>query len=348
MNNKDKISFFSQGSYGCVSYPAIKCNMKTQTKKNISKLVKNDFFSKNELNIGKLLNKIVKKENIEKANIFLFYNKYCKIQETKLKKDYKSFYEKCDLLDKKKIATNKSKYLVMYSKYIESKEIYVYLNDSITWTKIFLFYKFMLKSLHILIKYKIVHCDLSQKNILISNKETFHIIDFGLSFYYKKCFKKNKQLNMKYLKLLFIYYPKHIFWSFEYHLICFLLHENIIPDKNILRKLANELYLNNNIFNLLYKKELEHFINKSIDFYYNIINEYQNIETLIEVLINESYYTWDLYSLSLLCLTKIYKYNMENEEPSFILLLKQSIDYDFNKRPQIHEHIDRFYDILKY
>ena len=49
---KEKPSFFSQGSYGCTTFPPITCKTVNPHVRNISKVVKNDFFSNLTFYIG--------------------------------------------------------------------------------------------------------------------------------------------------------------------------------------------------------------------------------------------------------------------------------------------------------
>ena len=72
-------SFFSQGSYGCVSHPPIKCptSRKGENKtenKMVSKLVRNDVFAKNELHMGMKLKEILKNHNRE-------YTTFCEVNK---------------------------------------------------------------------------------------------------------------------------------------------------------------------------------------------------------------------------------------------------------------------------
>ena len=49
----------SQGGYGCVYHPALTCTGKTTTsKKSVSKLQRKDWAARNEIHIGKLVQKI--------------------------------------------------------------------------------------------------------------------------------------------------------------------------------------------------------------------------------------------------------------------------------------------------
>ena len=49
----------SQGGYGCVYHPALSCSGKAESsKKSVSKLQRNDWAAKNEIEIGKIVKKI--------------------------------------------------------------------------------------------------------------------------------------------------------------------------------------------------------------------------------------------------------------------------------------------------
>ena len=81
---KREETFFSQGTYGCVNFPPIKCKGIKVPKKTISKLGICDFFSKNELFIGKLLKQIENvNKNVKSSKIFVYYNNSCNIKKKK-------------------------------------------------------------------------------------------------------------------------------------------------------------------------------------------------------------------------------------------------------------------------
>ena len=53
------VKLISQGGFGCVFYPSIQCDKKSPSnKKMVSKIQKNNAFSKKEIDIGELIMKI--------------------------------------------------------------------------------------------------------------------------------------------------------------------------------------------------------------------------------------------------------------------------------------------------
>ena len=171
---KDKESFYSSGSYGCVFYPKVNCTSKNIKNKNmISKVSLLDFYSKNEYNISN----IIKSIKINNDNTpFIYVEQKCLLKKKQISNLNKKF--DCAIFKKKRKI---KKYVIFYLKYIKSDEVSNYFSENFSLTNFFNFYIFVLKYINILNINNIIHKDLHFGNVLIDNNNDFHIIDFGLS-----------------------------------------------------------------------------------------------------------------------------------------------------------------------
>lgn len=347
-------TFFSQGTYGCVNFPPIKCKGIKVPKKTISKLGICDFFSKNELFIGKLLKQIENvNKNVKSSKIFVYYNNSCNIKKKKIE-PYKDFYDKCNLLHTKK---SKKNFTLLYGPYVpHSIQLSKYLNTNFSWNKIFLFYNFALKVCRILKYYKIIHYDIKSSNILVSNHQinehgivsnepSFHLIDFGMSISIDKALL-NGSLNLKYLHHFLFFSPSFNYWSIEHHILSYYIDYNMELSleklNEIISKLCNNNYVLEEVTNMKeYKIEI-------FEFYKKKLIQQMSIKERIEELFLSSYETWDMYSMCYLCLSCIYKNKLSQDIQcsSFIDILQKGIHYDYKQRPSISEHIDKFEGFL--
>ena len=172
--------YLNEGSYGCVIKPGIKC------KKNIKKNTVSKFFSNKkawlyEINNNKIINKILKKENIVKLI------DYC----SKIKKE-KILIQKCKSINMKK------KYL--YNIIYEYAGIDLFNLKNIKFKKIFLKFNIILETIKLLSDNNYIHFDVRLPNI-VYNKNKLKLIDYGLM-------KNKKEINklIKKIKKYKIYY----------------------------------------------------------------------------------------------------------------------------------------------
>ena len=136
----------SQGGFGCIYYPGIKCNSKREDNKNVvTKLQKNDESSKNEINIGEII------MNIEDYQLyFLPVIGSCPINLGSINK---SLLEQCDIVNKDK---DEQKYILMEIPYVKNKSFYTILIDMYSSKKHIIVglienYSYLLDSINILL-----------------------------------------------------------------------------------------------------------------------------------------------------------------------------------------------------
>lgn len=360
-------SFFSQGSYGCVSHPPIKCptSRKGEDKmenkmenKMVSKLVRNDAFSKNELHMGMKLKEILNQEGekLQKKKAtsppsFLFYTKSCDIHGDELNdRDYK----KCNIVKKENTL---SSYVILYGEYVRSMTLSQWFSSTASLEKLYDFFMFSLKILRIFRKHKIIHKDLKENNIVVTKDNTFHVVDFGNSMDVEKYVNDHGKFVFKdrltELHPFFVYAPYHHYWSPEYHLICYLFRcirkKQTIQDEQ-LREMCGRITKDNIIYNTE-KEELEgkeniyaYFTKKCASLKkmrnYNEKKYVKCIEHLCKV----SYVSWDSYAICYTCLRLLHRSNQSNI-PMMKLLL-DGLHYDCHKRLKLNTLIKRFHTYL--
>ena len=306
-------NFLNSGEYGCVFNPAYNCDgKKTKNNKYITKLVQKDFFSKTEYDVGKLMSNkegfspIIKRCNI--SNELLkesSMSKHCKVNRIK---KYKKDYE------------------LLYSKFIKSIKLSTFLNNTLSKYDILKSYIVLCKRIEVMIETGVIHHDLHFGNILYDGSDMY-IIDFGLSLI-KKSFLINKQINMTYLKkAIFEYSPTWNYWSIDFHLLCFIVHNQQMITMEIIEHTIN-YYLNHHIINKIkggysffYKQYAINYFKKYID---------QPIDYVIKELLNTSE-TWDYYKIAIHYI-EIY-YDILMKTPQFLIILLLLIHPNPEYRP---------------
>ena len=315
-------NLLASGVYGCVFNPAYHCNGKvTHKKKLVSKLTKDDFTSRTEIDIS---NRVKNIPNYK--NYFVVIESSCPVIRKNMKKS--SMMSQCDIM--KKNTEIKNKYVLLYANFISSIELADYLetNKSISIYEIMHIFIDIRNRIDMLSKYKIVHNDLHFGNILRS-KETgnIYIIDFGLSicteYYYK-----DGELDYNYLKeVIFNYSPSWNWWTMEYHLLGYLIHIGELTDK-IIRDTAREYMDNHRVIPQISSEFAKEFENKLIQYFlkYSKMEREESIKELLSFS-----HTWDYYKTALHFLKTMKSYNLNNE--LFKMFLITLISPNPEKRP---------------
>ena len=328
----------SQGGFGCVYYPGIRCDGKTDSRKNmVTKLQKRDFNADNEIKIGKLVRKI--------PNYRLFYLPVIKSCPVSLREIDKSVVSECKIVS----ASDKLKYVVMEIPYVSNAPFFSILSDvSVGKRRLILSitesFRFLLDAIDYLLDDGIVHFDLKGENILyntISNEP--QIIDFGISIPIERIKTRNIR------EYFYVYGPDYYVWPLEVHVINFLLHEtkSVLTSKDassiatLYAKSNRALNIFSPSFKKMYlddcKKVTERYVGKPRD---------DTIAMLIGM-----YKTWDNYALSVMYL-KSFKYLFSegfHRNPMIIhfsQILLLNISPDFYKRLSIDETKKKFNDIF--
>jgi tRNA A-37 threonylcarbamoyl transferase component Bud32 len=320
-------NLLASGVYGCVFIPAYKCNGRIVNKKKkiVSKLTKDDFTSRTEIDIS---NRVKGIPNYR--NYFIVVESSCPIKRKNMRKS--SMIEQCDLM--KKNTELKHSYVLLYSNYIKSLELADYLetNNSITIYDIMKIFIDIRERVDMMTKYKIVHNDLHFGNILRS-KETgnIYIIDFGLSICTENYYK-NGELDYHYLKdVIFNYSPSWNWWTLEYHLLGYLIHVGELSDKTI-RDTVREYMDNHRIIPQISPEFGKEFERRSIQYFlkYSKMGREETIKELLSFS-----HTWDYYKIALHFLKTLQVYHFNNDTLKMFLI--NLINPNPEKRPSMLE-----------
>ena len=312
----------SEGGFGCVFNPSMRCDGEVESEKFVSKIQRRDNSAKNEIEIGKILSSIA-----EYKNHFAPVISYCNIGIGEIKDKEK---EKCMLFKKKK--TNK--YLMMKLDYIEGMEFLQYMvknaNSVQIINNIINSFNNLLRSISLLVNKKIVHYDLKGSNILYSTRKKIPlIIDFGLSINMNNIDK----IDLK--QIFYTYAPQYYVWPLEVHYLGLLFNVNKEPNEAELRNLV-KVYVENNKgintnFSPSFLKSYEKICLEQLKIYNQM-----RFDERVKYLMN-FWNTWDNYALSITYLRFLKYLALEGfYENSFIKfmgkLLLQNIHPNPNKR----------------
>lgn len=214
--NKEQI-FLGEGSYGCVIKPGYNCNGdKNNIKNSVTKLTEINFSSKNELIVSKQI-KTIKHNNkkIYKKHFAPIFD-YCIIEFNKLSKldinKCENFLDNINYssYDKEYSKFIKNKFYIFYVRYIYgAKTIHKYLDVISNYNELYKNYistfHYLLISIMLMQKNKIVHNDLFDRNIIFDKKLNVPIvIDFGLSYQISRLYNINgTKLNLKMIHKFF-------------------------------------------------------------------------------------------------------------------------------------------------
>jgi serine/threonine protein kinase len=328
----------SQGAFGCVYYPGIRCDGKTDSRKNVvTKLQKRDFNADNEIKIGKLVRKI--------PNYRLFYLPVIKSCPVNLREIDNSIVSKCEIVSK----SDKLKYVLMEIPYVSNSPFFDILTDVTVGKKRLILsmtesFRFLLDAIGYLLDIGVVHFDIKGENILyntISNEP--QLIDFGISIPINEISTKNMK------DYFYIYAPEYYVWPLEVHIANFLLHETkselTSKEASSIAALYTESNSALNVFSPGFKKMYLGSCKRVAERYVGKPRK-ETISALIAM-----HKTWDNYALSVMYL-KSFKYLFSegfHRNPMIIhfsQILLLNISPDFNKRLDIEETKKKFNDIF--
>lgn len=336
----------AEGGYGCVFHPEINCKgEETTNKKYISKVQQDDFSAKNETDIGKTLYDMYKSDPAKPLEVnFAPVISSCPINVRKISAPD---INNCSVINK--VIDHTTNFVIMKIRYIDMKDFDKYVIENAD-ANLIIFtllssYNHLLKSIDLLIKAKVTHLDLKGQNIVFDTKNaTPIIIDFGLSMpLYKK---------IELSDYFYIYEPGYYTWPVEVHYINLVLHQEDEPNDHDLKDLADRYVKANSAlhpFSPAFKKKYTDLIFKTLK-KYNEVNK----DNITDKIIQESWKTWDNYSLSIIYLKFINfiartqdNEMLNNNLINFIVKLNlQNIHPDYTKRLTISETQRQFNTFL--
>ena len=317
VKNRPAISrVINQGGFGCIFYPSLPCKKETKRNSNassseyVSKLVKNNFSSENEIRIGKIIQGI--------PFYSLYYVPVIQSCAASLAKVNEREIKNCSIISGKSSSTSTAttattatnagskKFILLKMKYVENIKFTKYLlsisNKKHILNTLFDTYSYFLFSLEQLMKNGIVHYDFKWDNAVIDLKTELPVIlDFGISIPINLLLDLDKDQDdtdtyEAYRDYFYIYFPEYSLWCIEIHLINYVLnkHSRITPES--LQGTIETYVDSNDAFTILspefidrYKKlcysTMERFINQSRKYVIGECLKYWN--------------TWDNYALSI-------------------------------------------------
>ena len=204
---------------------------------------------------------------------------------------------------------------------------------------IFDMYERVIDSIQILIKYKLVHYDLKENNILIENTQQLpYIIDFGLSIdvarliehpwsdkqeetsktgtaaganttidsevLYRANSSKIFQHNYLWRQHFYVHAPDYFLWPIEVHLMTYLIHEQDTLTDESLRKICYTYILNNRAFTYMSGEFKKKMFRLSVATFTRFIDQPRE-KVLNELL--KYWDKWDMYAMNIMFLKMLYE-----------------------------------------
>jgi serine/threonine protein kinase len=311
----------SQGGYGCVYRPEIKCSGEIGSKNLVSKLQKLNYASKNEYHISNIIRSIK-----HHKQYFLPALKSCPV---KLSNIDENILKPCEIINQK------YSYVLMNFKYLENIEFLPFFSTT-TKPNLYLIemYETLVKGLELLYNNNIVHHDLKIENILISTKNNMPIIiDYGISIDMSQANKTN------YDNIFYIFAPEYYPWCIELHIISYIVQTRMNEDNDTpltQRELYDiiDSYTKNSFFISFSQVFVQNYNTALKHHLMSYVNE--RLDTIMHTLLN-NYASWDLVSLSIIFI-KLIKIVYETKPmPKIIIdlleILLLNMSPDITKRP---------------
>lgn len=319
----------SDGGYGCVYYPALNCDgTEMNSRMYISKLQRNNYAGKNEINISKLIMKIPLYKDF-----FVPVQSSCVVNRTQLKA---GIIDTCEPLKDSK----GDSILLMKMDFIEGDTLYNYLASIASPKKlihkIIYTYNYLTQSLSLLLKHNIIHYDLKSPNVMFSSvKNIPYIIDFGLSISMADVYA-----GKRYLKdYFYVYAPDYYIWCPEIHLLSYIA--NVNSDALTLDEIAavcKEVVAKNSTFTKIYSsKDIREYANSLVVYYKEVFTSLNSDTQEFTKFLITTYDTWDNYSLSIMYLKILLLLKGTHSKKNgfvylFSQLLVQNLSYDPKSR----------------
>jgi hypothetical protein len=292
-------------------------------KTQFHKIVKNDFFIKNEIiNVLK-----IQKIQHYKQFFYVFENSY-DLYTNNLKTNNNMLlkFDQCESI-----------YLKSYLQSLSSPKIYI--------LKIIQYYKYLLNSINLLVNNNIVHNHIQFDSIMVDKTELPLLSDFSFSV------STDLHVSFDRIKPFFIEYdPSYLEWPMEFHILSFLITNNLnsLSFSNI-DHIITDVLEKNYILNTFGLEVVSIYKEESISYFKKYINQsYDYI--LTDIFLYSS--TWDNYALSILFLRILIGIHKTiNTQNKFIIyfmkLLVTNIHLNPLKRLSIATTTNKFEAILE-
>lgn len=317
-------NLLSEGGYGCVFTPNITCKGNLgNSPTTVSKLQMNDSTAKNEIMISKIIKTI--------PNYNIFFSPILKSCPIKFKELNKSIIQECNIIQ------NKNNLILMDQQFIKGHTFdvaFINKNSKNGLKQLLDSYKYLLKSLQLLLQKNIVHYDIKNGNIMYDTERNIPIIiDFGLSISMSSLNEEN------YSEYFYTYYPKYYLWCPEIQYICYILHEKEKPTLMDLESFASRYVSTFKALDSYSDSFKSGYENAIVEFLEPFLGKSQNY-VIQELLLH--FNTWDNFSLSVMYLQLLNNINKDGfTNNSFLLhfyeLLTNNIHPNPEKRISIQE-----------
>jgi serine/threonine protein kinase len=192
-------------------------------------------------------------------------------------------------------------------------------------------YERITDSIQLLIKYKIVHYDLKENNILIEKRHQLpYIIDFGLSIdvsrlqehpwsekqedhskttihsdiLYQTQSSKIFQYNYLWRQHFYVHAPDYFLWPIEVHLMTYLINESDTLTQDNLQKICYEYVSNNKAITYMSREFKKNTFEISVATFSRFIDQPRE-QVLNELL--KYWDKWDIYAVNIMFLKTLYE-----------------------------------------
>jgi serine/threonine protein kinase len=192
-------------------------------------------------------------------------------------------------------------------------------------------YERITDSIQLLIKYKIVHYDLKENNILIEKRHQLpYIIDFGLSIdvtrlqehpwsekqedhskttihsdiLYQTQSSKIFQYNYLWRQHFYVHAPDYFLWPIEVHLMTYLINESDTLTQDNLQKICYEYISNNKAITYMSREFKKKMFKISVATFSRFIDQPRE-QVLNELL--KYWDKWDIYAVNIMFLKTLYE-----------------------------------------
>jgi hypothetical protein len=247
--------YIDTGAYGCIYYPGFDCKGNPITTPMVSKIV-NDSDAHHEIAISNLIKKI---KNYQ--DHFLPVENHCNMKQ-------QLPIVKCEAIK------HHTKYKILYIPYKETVPTNYDFKQ---------LYHLLLQSIQLLIQHKIVHFDIKQGNIILSDK--VFILDFNLSIS-----MKNVMTNLE--NAFYKFQPSYYYWPLEVHLLCYRINHGPVTLPR-LTHICNEFVKHHSMLQKLSPRFIKEYTEGSIAHFTPILE--LSSKEFIKACI-QHWKTWDNYA----------------------------------------------------
>ena len=314
----------SQGGFGCVYYPGFDTKGKPIVDEDVVvKLQHKSIASQNEVDISKTI--------MEIPYFKFYFAPILKSQPIQIGEISNTLVKSCKPVNK----STSSDFTLMTIPYVNQENYFQSIvnadqNDTRhIFTQYIDSYTFLLTSLELLAKKKILHFDIKDDNIVYSRENRNPIIiDFGISIPIDK-------LNANtWHKHFYVYAIEYYIWCLEIHFISYLCHEQDTLDKDSVASICKDYVNHCPVFSFFSTDFKSKYIEGATQHYMQYVD--MDKDEIIKSLL-ETWETWDNYSLSILNL-RVLTYLFSNEfiqNPTISYLIElytQNIHFDGKQR----------------